>query len=39
VLAKNSADNKENQETSWHLAIDTPDFLAKYFAYKGSISD
>lgn len=23
--------------SSWHLAIDAPEFLAKYFAYKGSI--
>lgn len=29
-------DEKVN-DRSWHLAIDTPSFLAKYLAYKGSI--
>lgn len=32
-------DPQENAtgNTSWHLAIDAPEFLAKYLAYKGSI--
>ena len=30
-------DAAESNDTSWHLAIDAPEFLAKYFAYKGSI--
>lgn len=30
-------DAEESNNTSWHLAIDAPEFLAKYFAYKGSI--
>jgi riboflavin synthase len=29
--------NPEDQNASWHLAIDAPQFLAKYLAYKGSI--
>jgi riboflavin synthase len=33
--AINDAANTNN--TSWHLAIDAPEFLAKYLAYKGSI--
>jgi riboflavin synthase len=36
-----TGDNKNNKDAdnnaSWHLAIDTPEFLAKYLAYKGSI--
>lgn len=32
-----SSDLENPNNTSWHLAIDAPIFLAKYFAYKGSI--
>ena len=32
-----SSDLENTNNTSWHLAIDAPVFLAKYFAYKGSI--
>lgn len=32
-----SSDLENINNTSWHLAIDAPVFLAKYFAYKGSI--
>ena len=32
-----SSDLENTNNTSWHLAIDAPMFLAKYFAYKGSI--
>ena len=32
-----TAEVAPDKNTSWHLAIDTPEFLAKYFAYKGSI--
>ena len=32
-----SNDLENTNNTSWHLAIDAPVFLAKYFAYKGSI--
>jgi riboflavin synthase len=32
-----STDLESTNNTSWHLAIDAPLFLAKYFAYKGSI--
>ncbi len=31
------ADVQADNTTSWHLAIDAPKSLAKYFAYKGSI--
>jgi riboflavin synthase len=34
-LSVSELDSSNN--TSWHLAIDAPIFLAKYFAYKGSI--
>lgn len=30
-------DKPAEENTSWHLAIDAPEFLAKYLAYKGSI--
>jgi riboflavin synthase len=32
-----SKDNSGDNNASWHLAIDAPEFLAKYLAYKGSI--
>lgn len=32
-----SKDNNGDNNASWHLAIDAPEFLAKYLAYKGSI--
>jgi riboflavin synthase len=35
--AKDNIDTNDTNNTSWHLAIDAPEFLAKYLAYKGSI--
>lgn len=29
--------DRSSSQTSWHLAIDAPEFLAKYLAYKGSV--
>lgn len=36
-VRQESASTSANDQTSWHLAIDAPEFLAKYLAYKGSI--
>ena len=37
ITTPSSQSIQANLNTSWHLAIDTPSFLAKYLAYKGSI--